>query len=255
MKLFICTNEKTSETNLIKMLEVSVKSALKNTNFEVNVIFDGDPKKLNLPSNVNIIKHRHRCYNVFENSNRCKNSEPCLTTASGAFLRTEIPYLMNELGCDDEYCFYTDYDVIFLENDFSELEKIKTNTFASAPEFHIDNWGYCNTGAMLMNAKNFIQEDSKIVDYIKNNFETLHTWDQTLYNSLYHNNFTKLPVEFNWKPYWGINKDAKIVHFHGVKPFSVNPIEQVFKQPILKNLYDRNPNSYEYYNKLFESFL
>ena len=31
-------------------------------------------------------------------------------------------------------------------------------------------------------------------------------------------NLTMLPPRFNWKPYWGMDKDAVIVHFHGPKP-------------------------------------
>ena len=30
--------------------------------------------------------------------------------------------------------------------------------------------------------------------------------------------YEKLPIEFNWKPYWGYNPDARILHFHGIKP-------------------------------------
>lgn len=255
MKLFFGTNEKTAETPLIKMLEVSVKSALKNTDFEVFVIFDGDKNKLNLPKEVNIIEHRHRCYETFKNSSKCKDSEHCLTTASGAYLRTEIPFLIKNLGYDDEFCLYTDYDVIFHKSDYSQLFSLKPKTFASSPEFNPNDWSYINTGVMLMNINHFIEKDEFIVDYINKNFDSLHTWDQTLYNNLYKNNFTKLPIEFNWKPYWGVNQNAKIVHFHGVKPFLVNPIEYVNSIPILKSLHSRNIESYRYYNDMFKNYL
>lgn len=255
MKLFLGTNEKTAETPLIKMLEVSVKSALDNTDFEINVIFDGNKNKLNLSKEVNIIEHRHRCYETFKNSKKCNNNEGCLTTASGAFLRTEIPYLMKTLGYNDEFCLYTDYDVIFQKSDFSYLKSLKPETFAASPEFNPNDWSYINTGVMLMNIKHFIEKDEMIVDYIKNNFESLGTWDQTLYNNLYKNNFTKLPIQFNWKPYWGLNENAKIVHFHGVKPFKVNSIEYVNNTPILKSLHTRNIESYEFYNEMFNTYL
>lgn len=29
----------------------------------------------------------------------------------------------------------------------------------------------------------------------------------------------KLPLEYNWKTYWEENPSAKIIHFHGSKPF------------------------------------
>jgi hypothetical protein len=29
-----------------------------------------------------------------------------------------------------------------------------------------------------------------------------------------------LPLELNWKTYWGLNRDAAILHFHGPKPYN-----------------------------------
>jgi hypothetical protein len=255
MKLFFGTNEQTAETPLIKMLEVSVKSALKNTNFEIFVIFDGDKNKLNLPSDVRIIEHKHRCYETFKNSLRCFNDKNCLAIASGAYLRTEIPYLIKKMGLEDEVCLYTDYDVIFQYSNFSVLESLKPPIFAAAPEFNPNEWSYVNTGVMLMNVNYFNEHDNLITDYINNNFEDLHTWDQTLYNNLYSKNFTKLPINYNWKPYWGINENANIIHFHGVKPFKVNPKKDMLNTPILKSLYNNNQKSYDYYNELFNSYL
>jgi hypothetical protein len=34
-----------------------------------------------------------------------------------------------------------------------------------------------------------------------------------------HGGWKPLRPELNWKPYWGINPAAKIIHFHGPKPF------------------------------------
>lgn len=72
MKLFLATNSETSKTINIKLLEAACNSALKNTNFEIYVIFDGVKNELNLNSKINIIEHKHRCYDTFKNSDRCK---------------------------------------------------------------------------------------------------------------------------------------------------------------------------------------
>jgi len=31
-----------------------------------------------------------------------------------------------------------------------------------------------------------------------------------------------LPPEYNWKPYWGDFSSAKIIHFHGPKPYQMD---------------------------------
>jgi lipopolysaccharide biosynthesis glycosyltransferase len=250
MKLFIGTNSNTIQSLNGKLLENSVRSAVQNTNFDIYVIFDGKKNELNLPPNVNIIEHRHRCYNTFLNSERTKR-EGSLNISSGTFLRTEIPFLINKLGFDDEFCLYTDYDVIFQKSEYSELDTIKPKYFAASPESDINNWSYINGGVMLMNIKTLFDDDVKIMNYINDNFDNLSVWDQTLYNDVYSGKIDKLPVEYNWRPYWGINEKSKIIHFHGAKPRSVEP-EWRYNLPEIKRLRDRNEEGYEFYNKIFE---
>ena len=255
MKLFISTNEGTISTPNIKMLEVAVKSALKNTNFDVFVIFDGDKSKLNLPEEVTVIQHRHRCYDTFKNSNRCHGDDGCLRIASSAFLRTEIPHIFENLGLNDEFCLYTDYDVMFLPGDYSDLVSLRPEVFSASPESNIKDWSYVNTGVMVKNVNFFKGNDEFMVDYINKNFETLDVWDQTVYNDLYIKKLTRLPIEYNWKPYWGINENAKIIHFHGPKPFVVTPKEVSYTQAGLTILLNRDLNSYDHYIKIFNEFL
>lgn len=251
MKLFIGTNSSTIQSTNVKLLENLIESAIKNTDFEIYLMFDGKKEELDLPPRVNIIEHRHRCYETFLNAERTKR-EGSLQISSGAFLRTEIPFLMNEMGFDDEFCLYTDYDVIFQKSDYSELYNIKPKYFAASPETNINNWGYINSGVMLMNVKTLFEDDSKIINYINDNFENLTVWDQTLYNDLYKGEIDRLPLEYNWKPYWGINDNSKIVHFHGAKPRSVEP-EWRYNLPEIKTLREMNKEGYEYYNNVFEN--
>jgi len=252
MKLFLATNSATTKKENIKLLEKSVISAVKNTNFELHVLFDGKKEELNLPSEVNIIEHRHRCYDTFKNSIRAKNKANTVTIASGAFLRTEIPFLCKSLGFEDEFVLYTDYDVLFQKGDYSDLNHIKPEYFSAAPESNKNDYSYVNTGAMLMNVKSLIVEDERIVDYIENNFENLEVWDQTVYNDLYKSQIDQLPLKYNWKPYWGINHDAKIIHFHGAKPRSIEP-QWRYDRPIIKNLREKDIDSYNYYNEIWEN--
>jgi hypothetical protein len=103
-----------------------------------------------------------------------------------------------------------------------------------------------------MNVKTLFEDDSKIINYINDNFENLTVWDQTLYNDLYKGEIDRLPLEYNWKPYWGINDNSKIVHFHGAKPRSVEP-EWRYNLPEIKTLRDMSKDGYEYYNNVFEN--
>lgn len=252
MKLFLATNSETAKTNNIKMLEKSVISALKNTNFEVYVIFDGKKEELNLPKEANVIEHRHRLYNTFLNSSRNK-TKGFIRTASSAFLRTEIPYLCKKLDFKDKYVMYTDYDVIFEKSDYSDLNTFTPKYFAACPETNKENWSMINSGVMLMNIYNLLNEDNIIIDHINKNLDNYKGYDQSMFNSLYKNKWSKLPLEYNWKPYWGINNNAKIIHFHGAKPKIVEPKSR-YNEPIVKYLREKDLKSYEHYNKIWESY-
>lgn len=253
MKLFLATNSLTSKTLNIKMLEVACKSAVQNTNFEVFVIYDGNEEELNLPKEVTILEHRHRCYDTFLNSEKNKR-EDCMAIATGTFLRTEIPFLCKKYGFNDDFVLYTDYDVVFQKGDYSDLLDLKPEFFAAAPEFDMNNWSYINAGVMLISIKHFIEADDFLLDYINKEFDNLHIWDQTLYNNLYGGRITPLPVTYNWKPYWGINEDAKIIHFHGAKPINVEP-EWRYNLPEISGLRERNLNGYKHYNSLWDEVM
>lgn len=246
MKLFLATNSATVKTQNYKMLLKTCKSAVKNTDFDVYVVFDGKAEELiGLPPEVNVIEHRHRAYDalsVYEGDQ--------LQIATGAFLRTEIPYLCNLFGFDDKYVLYTDYDVMFMGGDYSYIKTLKPKYFAVAPEFDINDYVNFNTGVMLMNIKSMMMEDSTILNYIIHNVEKLDTYDQTLYKNLYTDKITKLDASYNWKPYWGV-ADAKIVHFHGAKPRQVEP-EGRYNVPIVKYLRELNLKSYNFYNEFWE---
>ena len=252
MKLFLATNSETSKTINIKLLEVACKYALKNTNFHIYVIFDGKKEELNLPKEINIIEHKHRCYDIFKNSQRCIK-ENNLFIASGAFLRTEIPFLCKKYNFKDEYILYCDYDTLFFNIDYDYLNNLKPEFFASCPEYDKNNWNIINTGVMLMNVNHFYNIDDFILNYINTNFESLTVWDQTLYNNLYKNKITKLSIEYNWKPYWGINNNAKIIHFHGAKPLSIEDIKRA-EEPIIKHLRNLDKKSLEYYSDIWQQY-
>lgn len=251
MKLFIATNEYTYNTDNIKLLNVAIKSALENTPFDVHIIFDGDINLLSYLSNrVKIIKHKHRCFDIFNNSKRHKD----ITISSGTFLRTEIPFICKKIGYNDKYVFYTDYDVLFLKDSYNEILSLTPTYFAAAPESNMHDWSYINAGVMLINVNHFYEKDEHLLKEIYENFDTYDVYDQSMYNKLYKNTFNKLPLEYNWKTYWGINESAKIIHFHGAKPLMIES-EWRANLPIIKNLREKDIKSFKYYEKIWESYL
>jgi hypothetical protein len=66
--------------------------------------------------------------------------------------------------------------------------------------------------------------------------------------------WSRLPLEMNWKPYWGWNPDASIVHFHGPKPQFIEAIlsgkGEVPK--VYQNIYAKSPEGSQRYLELFQ---
>jgi hypothetical protein len=83
-----------------------------------------------------------------------------------------------------------------------------------------------NTGVMLMNPKRLRETQHEFRNFISENLDVLKNaaWDQGAFRRFYRESdgtplWNKLPPELNWKPYWGKNPRAGIIHFHGPKPF------------------------------------
>ena len=229
MKLFFGLNEEGSEfANYAKMLQVAVYTAQKFTSLEPHVLYDGAENWLTewlKRKNVRVINCRSFLYPQLEQIAVRKNDRNYLGIGAGAFLRTEIPRLSIELGITDKFVLYTDLDVMFLGEVVDSLSQMSPKYFAVAPESFVTDYKHINTGVMLMNLGNLRRQDEKFRAFMLANIEmlTANFWDQTAYKSFYKRRFygykwNVLPNEFNWKPYWGANLQAKIIHFHGPKP-------------------------------------
>lgn len=229
MKWFFGLNEQSTVfEDYSKMLKVAVKTAQKFTSLEPHFLYDGEENSLTdwlQKQNVIIIKRRSFLYDKLAEIADKRNKTDYLTIGAGAFLRTEIPQLSVEMNFQDDFVLYTDLDVMFQHEVVSGLQKFSPKFFAVAPEFSKDNYKEMNSGVMLMNLKNLREIDEKFRAFMIKNIETLvdSAWDQGAYKRYFKTIFggfkwDKLPVEFNWKPYWGKNDSAKIIHFHGPKP-------------------------------------
>lgn len=248
MKWFFALNEYGNEfENYSKMLKVAVHTAQKFTSLEPYFLYDGNENDLTRwlrKRNVTIVNCRSFLYENLRRLSEKKNKPQYFTIGSGAFLRTEIPRLALENGYRDEFVLYTDLDVMFLTEVVDSLEKFSPKYFAVAPEMTITDYRAMNSGVMLMNLKNLQANDEKFRKFMVRKIETLvdDAWDQTAYKMFYRGKFfddkwDKLSPEFNWKPYWGDYSNARIIHFHGPKPFqkekllSENTVEEL--KPLL----------------------
>ncbi len=118
----------------------------------------------------------------------------------------------------EELALYTDCDVVFLRP--LDLPAGVPAYFACAPEFEPDNWNYFNSGVMLMNLAALRDSYAGFDRYIRTSLagaESAGFNDQLAYNSFYRGHWSRLDPVWNWKPYWGLNPAARILHFHGPK--------------------------------------
>lgn len=131
--------------------------------------------------------------------------------AEGAWLRLEIPDVCEELGIEDEFVLYTDVDVLFLKSPYPLLD-LKPTFLAAGPQHDQNDWSWFNSGVMWMNVRACREEFPKAEPVFACDLE------QGPMNKLLAGRWNRLSLEYNWKPYWGVNPDARIVHFHGPKP-------------------------------------
>jgi lipopolysaccharide biosynthesis glycosyltransferase len=228
MKWFFALNESGASFDYYaKTLKVAVHTALKFTALEPYFLYDGEDNYLTewlRKRNVTIIKRRTFLYEKLRELAERDSKPHYLNIGAGAFLRTEIPRLALEENFKDKFVLYTDVDVMFLAEVVPFLKKLKPRYFAVAPEISITDYRKMNSGVMLMNLKSLQVQDRRFREFMLNHLEELvcDAWDQTAYKIFYKRTFSgwdRLPPEYNWKPYWGDFAGAKILHFHGPKPF------------------------------------
>ena len=94
-----------------------------------------------------------------------------------------------------------------------------------------------NSGVMLMNLRSLGKTTDAFFQFILKNLEELkkEAWDQGAYWRFYRDKdgrplWNWLPLELNWRPYWGDEPSARIIHFHGPKPYQRDHIDNVWPE-------------------------
>ncbi len=226
------------------MILAAVTSAQEHTDLEPHFLWDGDEDPLleDLRSRgVVVVRHRVTFYDALVE--HAETTHPgWLSIASGAFMRTELPLVV-----DDQLVLYTDCDVLFT----GPFEAPLTPTyFACAPEFEHGNTRDFNTGVMIMNLPALRATLPDFQAYIRTHLADFKTFDQDAYRLFYGEKADPLPDTFNWKPYWGVREDASIVHFHGPKPSWAKHLlanGDDNSVPMLSEIFHRDVPGYVYY--------
>lgn len=259
MKWFFATNQQSLENPIddwTSLIKVAVLSAQANTTLEPHFLYDGENNELTQwleDRSIPIIRHRTSLYDFL--AKHCENNYPGdvghLQVATGAFLRVDIPIIELE----SKFILYTDCDVLFLGD--PNIDDLSPEFFACAPQMHRGQYQDMNSGVMLMNCPRLRNDHLLFTYFIEEKFGSLHGYDQECFRRFYSGRYDQLSDVLNWKPYWGINEEAKIVHFHGPKPFIV---ERLINEPsyetyeVYHNLFQKNIVSYQNYLRIWKFF-
>ncbi|MCX5616576.1 hypothetical protein NQF87_06255 [Bombella sp. TMW 2.2559] len=266
MKWFFAITEATlgndPDHGFIDCIRVAVQSARENTTLIPHMVFDGnecDFTREMRAAGVNVIFHRLHFYDrLLDAQRRLKPEWPnYILTAAGAFMRLELPLLEQ----DDQYVLYTDCDVMFMKD--PQVEFCKPEIFAACGQFgKQDYYVDMNSGVMVMNLERMRRDLPAMVDFLCDNLDYVAGYDQELLRIFYNAQWSPLSARFNWKPYWGVDDHATIVHFHAAKPPAARHLlddpayrehDHVFHA--WRHWFFQNPAGYGYYVPQWEAYL
>ena len=226
-----------------EMVKVAIHTARRHTALQPHLLYDGGENELTRwlrARQVPIIPLQTFLLDEIA-ALRCGEHEINIRSAlRGILLRIELPRLGLELELDKRI-LYTDCDVFFLGEVVPEVAPIDCRYFAVAPEFERADYRQMNTGVMWMNLPALRAVDAEFRAFVGQNLPRLQSvaWDQGAYREFFLSpedtpQWDRLRPELNWKPYWGDYSEAKIIHFHGPKPYHRAYIDSHFSE--LKHL-------------------
>jgi hypothetical protein len=231
LKWFMALNRTSKQYGQYQdFVKVAIHSAQLQGDLEPYLLFDGTDDMFCgwlRERGVTVISIRSSFYRQLAFWAKLYQRPEILSIGAGAFLRVEVPQVAQQLGITDRYLLYTDCDVMVRRSVSGLPTVVQPKLFAVAPEFQPDNYLHMNSGVMLMNLASLARIDWRFRRFIALGmfrFARL-SWDQSAYRNFFSNRlrrtyrWDRLPLGYNWKPYWPANPDASIIHFHGPKPW------------------------------------
>jgi hypothetical protein len=218
-----------------EMVLVAVYTARKFTSLRPHLIYDGNDNEFTDwldRHGMKIIRHRSLFREELAKLGEREGNPYIAAAVSGAFLRVELPRLVTS-----DLVLYTDCDVIFRDEVVPELRSLRCDYFTVAPHARESYADIINSGVMLMNLARLRKTADEFYQFIFDKLDELkaEAWDQGAYRRFYRDDngrplWNWLPLELNWRPYWGDYGRAKIIHFHGPKPFQRDDIDKVWPE-------------------------
>ncbi len=219
-----------------EMAKVLVLSALDNTDLELYCVYDGQENYFTkwlqlksvivLPWKITFLKDLKKIYDGKKSIRFCR----------GTYLCMELPIIISAYNITDDFVLYVDTDVMF--NGSIELNNQHPKLFSSSTDWEVDSWLRFSTGVIVMNTKKLRMQYPKFLIHLQThnyNFEfaKMGPCDQGAWNTFYTGKNEKLDQVYDWKPWWGVNKNARIIHFSGPKP---NLVDRILNQNELETL-------------------
>jgi len=205
------------------MIKVAAHTAKRFTRLEPVFMYDGRPCELTewlKGHGVTVVHRRWKLIAEYERVVKETGLAHHASYASAMFLRTEIPRLCEEQGWTDEEVLYTDCDIMFAGDPEPLLPDLWGAFVGLAPEMDPADPDNVNSGVMAMRLPALRTVDEAFERFIvKNMAECADYGDQFAYKTFFRHGWKPMAPELNWKPYWGENPDARIIHFHSPKPF------------------------------------
>ena len=221
---FFCLNENRSGA----FMDMAKAAVLSSIEYGINrhCLYDGNNTEFIAflkQNNVNVILHE-----TSFKSKILELVEPAAhPTYLGAFLRLDIPLIIDKLHLDIDYYLYTDCDIIFNRDPSEVFLNFFPSGIGASGENKQNQVDMFNSGVMWCNQKKMLETYQDFYNFVVDKKFKFTSIDQGALNEFY--THEKLPDEINWKPYWGINDEACIVHWHGPKP---NHIKQWFNNAL-----------------------
>lgn len=238
------------------MYLAALRSAKKNTTLRPILVYDGkDNQFIYSVKNLGARVHHHvfsgAVTDAFQNKATLWKK-----IATGTYLRIDIPRICGDLGIYDKYILYTDVDVLFVKDPVPILGPCEPEYFAACPEFEQDNWAYINAGILLLNIETMSDTYDALMDLVNATYH-VEGFDQSPLNTFYRGKIDRLPLTMNHKPYWGIDPDACIIHYHGPKPADISEyLESGTCVESYRFLFAMVTNEiWSYYASLFDSYV
>ncbi len=243
MKWYACLNAPALD-RYAAHLRVAVRTAIDIAGLEPHIVFDGEEDRLRAVLGHDAAVHIHRRRSGLIEAIEATPETPGWNraVAAGAMLRLDIPLIESE----DEFVLYTDCDVLFARR--VALSPLRPRLFAAAPMHEPHEWSQLCSGVLLLNVPAMRAEYDALLRHARDRLGRPHHYDQETLNEHFEGRWDHLPIHMHWKPYWGVEWDAAIVHFHGPKAEDARLLAAAPPRDDLYGLlYSRDPQGYAHF--------